>query len=93
MTATPCTRKAGHNHAVTWEGRGTTRVSDRCRSLYLWSTLAFHVLAGDKPRLDGKPFTDADWAEAYLTAMETAPLARGTARRLRASLARRQARS
>lgn len=92
MSATiPCRRKSGHRHSVTYVAakgnRGT--VSDRCRSLYLWSTLAFHVLAGDEPTLDGKPFTDAEWANGYLTWMESDHLSRGTARRLRRALARR----
>lgn len=88
----PCKRKGNHRHVVAWEGRGHSQLTDRCRSLLLWSTLAFHVLAGDEPRLDGKPFADKGWAEQYLEGMAADRLARGTARGIRRSLARRAAR-
>jgi hypothetical protein len=96
----PCRRRTGHRHVVTWVNeRGHRRhFSDRCRSLLLWSTAAFHVLAGDDPvEVDGKPIAkrpeDATkWAEGYVTAMEADALSRGTARGLRSALRAREAR-
>lgn len=90
--APPCKRTASHQHSIVWsnpDARIHGRLSDRCRSLHLWSTLAFHVLAGDSATLDGEPFTDVEWAERYLAGMEADRLAKGTARRLRKTLAYR----
>lgn len=85
-----CKRKANHRHTVAWEVNGRPgHLSDRCRSLLLWSTLAFHVLAGDSTKLDGVAFTDSEWAERYLSEMERDRMARGTARGIRRSLAAR----
>lgn len=92
----PCDRKYNHRHYISWvNDRGReTATSDRCRSLMLWSTLAFHILAGDTDvKIDGEPFSDRGWAEGYLAYLESEPLMRGTARRLRTSLARRAERT
>jgi len=84
----PCTKKGAHRHAVSWDGRGGL-VKDRCRSLYLWSTLAYHVVAGDDPRLDGVAFTDKAWAMSYLHELKKNPLTRNTAVRLFRALERK----
>lgn len=87
----PCKRTVGHHHVVAWVNTRGRRehVTDRCRSLHLWSTLCFHVLAGDPSTLDGKPFTDRSWAERYLEEMSKDTYARGTAKGIRTSLSRR----
>jgi hypothetical protein len=89
----PCRRRTGHRHLAAWllvpSSNRKGHLSDRCRSLHLWSTVAFHVLAGDRVTLDGQPFTDRTWAERYLKAMEADPMARSTARGVRLSLDRR----
>jgi len=89
--ALPCRRRLAHRHVVVYVGDTGRpgRLVDRCRSAHLWSSVAFHVLAGHPTTLDGKPFADARWAADYLEFMETQPMLRGTARRARAALARR----
>lgn len=90
----PCKRSTPHTHTIVWANTNARihgRLNDRCRSLHLWSTLAFHLLAEDAVTLDGEPFADTGWAERYLSGMEEGRLTQGTARRLRKTLARRAA--